>query len=160
MPYLYNRNYPWPVTYVRTYIPVIKIIYVHMYLGQQHMVHTSYNLNKIRMDLMNYTRTYICLHALTNHYLCVQGYMHLHHLFTCEVLFYMHTRVLAVICVISTCTSIDSPQLDQVTHPTAYKCFDRAYNWSINQWLACKLVWILTANSFKYEGTEELQIYV
>ena len=51
--------------------------------------------------------------------------MHLHHLFTCnKVLFYTHTCVLAVIHVIITCTSIDSPQLDQVTHATTYQSFD------------------------------------
>ena len=37
-------------------------------------------------------------HAMTHaiNYLHVQGYTHLHHLFTRKVQFYMHTRVLAV----------------------------------------------------------------
>ena len=43
---------------------------------------------------------------------------------THEVLFYMHTHVLAVLCVITTCTSIDSPQLDQVTCTATSQCFD------------------------------------
>ena len=39
------------------------------------------------------------IHAMTRatNYLCVQGYMRLHHLFTRKVQFYTQTRMLAVI---------------------------------------------------------------
>ena len=54
----------------------------------------------------------------------------------------MYMRVLAVICFITTCTSIDLPQPDQVTHAAAYQYFDHkrglwlyiasTYNWNID----------------------------
>ena len=39
---------------------------------------------------------------------------------TCKVLFYTHTRVLAMTCVTTTCTSIELPQPDQVMHAVAF----------------------------------------
>ena len=48
--------------------------------------------------------------------------MRLHHLFTHEELFYTHMRVLAVVRVITTCTFMDSPQLDQVMCAATYQC--------------------------------------
>ena len=59
------------------------------------------------------------------------NYLHVYratHVFTTSLhAIYIHTRVLAVIHVITSCTSINSPQLDQVTHAAAYQCFDHKH---------------------------------
>ena len=48
---------------------------------------------------MGHAETMQVVHAMirATNYLRVQGYIHLHHLFTRKVQFYIHTRVLAVI---------------------------------------------------------------
>ena len=100
---------------------------------------------------------------------CIGLHVSLPTLYTCEVLFYLHMHMLAVICVITTCTSIDYlPQLDQVMHAALYKCFDHkrgllliatAYNWSINfsGWCVSWSVYVrLYLTGFKYECAKEL----
>ena len=128
----------------------------HQQQGTSYTAHTSYNLNQTRVDLMSCTCMFLssfkCNYTHYSLSLCIGLHAHVFiTLFTSKVLFYMHTHMLAVIYVITTCTSIDLPQLDQVMHADAYKCFDHkhgllliasAYNSSINQWLARKLVWI------------------
>ena len=93
------------------------------------VVHTSYNLNETRVDLTSCTHMFLSfhtqLHSLFIIFMYRATYMRIHHLFTCRVLFYTHTHVLAVMRIITTCTFIDLSQLDQVTHATAYKFFDQ-----------------------------------
>ena len=89
------------------------------------MVHTSYNINGTRVthvEAMRVARAcYMQLNALS---ITIMYRATLIFIFTCKVLFYTHMHLLAMICVISTCSSIGLPQPDQVMRAAAYQCFD------------------------------------
>ena len=100
----------------------------------KHTVYTSYNLNRMLSGPHElHTHVFVIHITWTVNYLRVWSYMRLHHLFRHKDLFYM--RVLAMLCIMTTCTSIDLPQLDQVTCTAGYLCMVAENSHPPLQWI-------------------------